>query len=262
MAAIKTKILEESMTADDSDFQSFSFDPVEHKYTLDGKPLSGVTTVLGVIAKPMLIQWAATMAVESIKAEIYGRSLIPPKFQLDEIFARAKSAHRKKKEDAGTKGTEVHAMIEGEIKDAIGSNGGFMGIPINETVKRSNPQVQNFVDWAIREKVKFLASEKRMYSRSMWTAGTADIVCEIGGKMYVGDVKTSSGIYPEAFIQASAYAAMLEEMGDYKGFHGVIIINCRKDGGFETGTNYDLEGNLKCFKAALTLYRGLNSLKN
>lgn len=248
------------MTTDDSDFQSFRFDPAEHVYTLDGKPLSGVTTVLGVIAKPMLIQWSAGEAVKSLEESIRknGGTFESDTPEWEKACKEARSAHRKKKEDAGAKGTEVHAEIEKVIKYAIELSDGYI-TGRNDAEKE---QVKNFISWAQKSKVKFLASEKRMYSRSMRTAGTADIVCEIGGKLYVGDVKTSSGIYPEAFIQASAYAAMLEEMGDYRDFYGVIIINCRKDGGFETQQNHDLEGNFNCFKAALTLKRHLDSIKN
>ena len=38
----------------------FVFDEKEHAYFLNGKPMMGCTTVLSVIAKPALIQWAAT----------------------------------------------------------------------------------------------------------------------------------------------------------------------------------------------------------
>ena len=38
-----------------------TFDAKKHVHTLDGKNLTGVTTVLSVIAKPALIQWAADM---------------------------------------------------------------------------------------------------------------------------------------------------------------------------------------------------------
>ena len=42
----------------------FVFDEKEHAYFLNGKPMLGCTSVLGVIAKPALIQWAANEAVK------------------------------------------------------------------------------------------------------------------------------------------------------------------------------------------------------
>lgn len=234
----------------------YTFDKEKHVHTLDGKALYGTTTILGVIAKPILIQWAANVAVESIKADIYDRSVMPPRMILDDIFAKAKVAHRKKKEEAGTKGTDVHEECELYIKHCIERGGEAFKPEIP-----SEKQLQNFIDWAVEKKVKFLASEKNIYSERMWVGGIADIICEIDGKRYVGDIKTSSGIYPEHFIQASAYAAMLKEMEE-KEFYGVIIINLKKDGSFDVKENYDLEGNLKCFESALCIYKHLNEIKN
>jgi hypothetical protein len=53
----------------------FEFDEKSHIYKLNGKKLTGVTTILGVINKPALVGWAARMAVEHIKASISYRRL-------------------------------------------------------------------------------------------------------------------------------------------------------------------------------------------
>jgi len=228
----------------------YTFDEKQHLHLLDGKPLTGVTTVLSVIAKPALIQWSANEAIKFIKEKWGDNGLTAD--QLFEVLDEAKYAHRRKKEDAGAKGTEVHAEIEKYINHCI-STGDLTGN------WDKSKQTAKFAEWAIENNVKFLAAEKHLYSRTMWTGGICDFICEIDGKRYVGDVKTSSGIYPEMFIQASAYVAMLKEMGE-EDFDGVVIVNCDKKGGFDVKFNYDLEGNLTCFKAALTLYRHLNAI--
>lgn len=260
MAANKI-LLEKQREIDDTDYgapEVFDFDPVEHVYTLGGKRLYGVTTILGVIAKPMLIQWAANQAINYVEEHIdkYGLWRLEGKTWV-QMMKEARTVHKKKKEKAGEQGTEVHAEVEKWIKGCIEIN---EGLPVIVEDPKRNKQVQNFMDWAVKHKVKFLASEKRMYSRTWWTAGTADIVCEIEGRLYVGDVKTSSGIYPEAFIQASAYSKMLVEMGEFEKFGGVVIINLKKDGGFDFKFNYDLEGNIKAFEAASILYKHLNAI--
>ena len=38
--------------------KEIKFDPIKHTYMVDGKKLASVTGVLGVIAKPALINWA------------------------------------------------------------------------------------------------------------------------------------------------------------------------------------------------------------
>lgn len=232
----------------------FTFDKAKHVYTLDGRPLTGVTTILGVIGKPFLINWAANMVAQYIKDHcdvdeegIYDVSA--------EQLEKAKTAHTRKKEEAGAAGTAVHEIIEGIIKNAIDNNNGYLAETSHE-----NKQVNNFLEWANGTNVRFLDSEKRLYSAKHWYAGTADIICEIDGQKYIGDIKTSSGIYPEHFIQCAAYAEAAKEMGLYDNFHGVIILNCKKNGGFESAQNFDMKGNFDCFLAALTIYRHLNKI--
>ena len=137
--------------------KNFTFNKEEHYYELDGKRLYGVTTVLGVIAKPALIPWAAGMACDYINdnavADDNGKIVFTEQ-ELQDILQKAKVAHRKKKEDAGTKGTDTHSIVELLIKDAIDNNNGVI------FGQSDNEQVKHFIDWAVKHKIKFLASEK------------------------------------------------------------------------------------------------------
>ena len=57
----------------------YQFSEEGHLHILDGKALTGVTTILGVIAKPALIQWSAdeagaqTTTISGAIVEISGR---------------------------------------------------------------------------------------------------------------------------------------------------------------------------------------------
>lgn len=223
------------------------FEAKAHRYTIDDKPLTGVTSVLAVIAKPALIQWAANMAVDYIAKR---RSNLT-----DEILKEARSAHRKKKEDAGTKGKDAHTIVEELIKKAINTTEGIIG----EQEQSKEPQINHFISWAKRNNVKFLASEKVVMSETLWLAGTLDFICEINGKKYVGDLKTSSGIYGrEYFAQCAAYRMMAEEEGD-TGFEGSVVIRCGKKGDFEEVYSLDYENDKKLFLACLDVYRTMGS---
>ena len=236
----------------------YSFDEVNHLHTLDGKALTGVTTVLSVIAKPALIQWAANMACDFIETSFANWTQDKDSvFDIKTVCKEARTAHKKKKETAGTWGTELHAEIEEIIKNAVELTGGF--IP---AVSTKTPELEKFTTWATENKVRFISSEKHVYSRELWVGGIADIVCEIDGKLYVGDIKTSSGIYPEHYIQCSAYAMILLEMAVFpKMCDGVVVINIDKKGGFQVKQNYDLLGNFETFKAALKIYRHMQAIK-
>lgn len=250
--------------------KNFTFNKENHYYELDGKRLYGVTTILGVIAKPALIPWAVKMTVDTFKnlldkddrveKPIDSRSGVMTRFYkvaesiLDDLLKEAKSAHRKKKEEAGAKGTDAHARIEELITNAIKTHNGSLDIPLG----KESEQVSNFVDWAVKNEVKFLASEKQLYSESAWVAGTTDMVFEMKGKKYVGDVKTSSAIYPEHFYQMAAYRMMLEEMGE-TGFDGSVVVRIGKDGKFNEDKDvqyrYDYQTDLSAFLGALAIFK-------
>ena len=246
----------------------FKFDDKAHVYTLDGKRLYGVTSVLGVINKPALVQWSASEAVKYVDANLIWNAdeneFLDKKLS---VLKEAKVAHRKKKDGAADIGTSIHSMAEELIKGAMDEEGGYFlsgdeGHALTEkSTDIERKAITQFVDWAVKNNAKFLASEKKMYSEKMWVAGTADFICEIDGKKYLGDIKTTSGIYDKTpFLQCAAYRLMCEEMGE-KGFNGSIIIRLGKDGSFEEKYSYDFEGDSKGFLAALELFKSLEAYK-
>lgn len=232
----------------------YCFDEVNHIHYLDGKRLIGTTTVLGVVAKPQLIPWAVGMAIEHIKLHgIRGEKYYTVS---DKVLDEAKVAHTKNKERAAEAGTDVHAQIEALVKNAI-ANGGYL----NHITVSGNKQVNNFVDWAKSKNVKFLESEKNIYSRKMWIGGICDLVGEIQGKVYVMDIKTSKFIYDTYWWQLAAYQLCLQEMGYYPEIEGHIIIKTSDRTGFEVAENKDFKGNSTAFKACLFIHKQLESLK-
>lgn len=225
-----------------------------HELLVEGewKKLTGITTILSVISKPALIQWAANMAVDYIKDKLdWGfqkdAAILPlPEQTLNE----ARKAHCRKKEEAGQKGTDVHAEIEICIKEAIEYNRGEL-----RDINTESEQIKHFYRWARDNKVKFLESELHLFSRKHFLGGICDFVCEINGDKFVGDIKTGSGIYPEHFAQTSAYQMMMKEMGLYPELKGHIILNLRRDGSFEEKRSISNEDFQRFFLAALDIYR-------
>lgn len=241
----------------------FHYDAENHVYTLDGKPLHGVTSVLRVINKPALIQWSANEAISYVRNHPQlilietekGILINCTKDEYERILEEARVAHCKKKEEAGKKGTDAHSLIESVVKTAIATSDGF--ILSKDT---GNIQVDAFIKWAKEHNVCFLASEVRLYSKTHWYAGTADLVFIMGGQKWIGDVKTGSAIYPEYYFQMAAYQNCLAEMNLHTDISGAIVINTKKYGGLEIGRNFDYEGNFKAFLAALTIHKQLEAL--
>jgi hypothetical protein len=233
----------------------FQFDSETHSYLLDGKPLTGVTTILGVIAKPALIAWAAKETVKYLDnnkpktVEIAGVKVIPyTPDQFHDALDKAKAAHRAKKDSTADIGTKIHAWLEKFVKGKNPKRQAKIGVVTD-----------NFVKWANENQVKFISSELRVYSEKYWYAGTLDLILEMNGKKYVADIKTTSGIYDRTpFFQMAGYQIALEEYG-MKGIDGRIIIRCGKDGAFEVKESLDYETDKKGFLACLELYRALKT---
>lgn len=241
--------------------KGFAFDADTHSYYLDGKPMTGVTTILSVISKN-LTWWAAGKALEElgwtnpkfVKREegikIAGkarRNFFITNEQYYDWLQDCYRAHDKSKKEAGVHGTDLHALVEDYVKACIDANDGK---PLTTFPFEITP----FVEWAIKENIRFIASEKQVYSKEKFYAGTMDLVCEKDGKLFIADVKTGKTIYPEYYFQMAAYRLAWQEMGN-EPLSGAAVIRMGKDGSFEIGWRYDYQTDLSAFMGALAIYR-------
>jgi len=247
----------------DVETKEYRFNEARHLHELlvDGewKSLTGCTTILGVLAKPALIPWVAKMTAEYVAEKWLAETSYSSK-EIEDILKEAKSAHRKKKEEAGVKGTDVHSEVEKLVAGQIEGNNGI----IEPDTKSDIPQVQHFINWAIKNKVKFMETEKGVYSKELFVGGILDLIVEIDNQLWIADIKTGSGIYPEHFAQMAGYELMMSEMG-YPPLTGSIVLNLKKDGTFEEKRSVSNEDAKNFFLACVQCYRlqeKFNSLIN
>lgn len=235
-----------------SDFSKF------HHYYADPegeKEYSGITSVLGVLAKPQLIPWAARMACDYIREHVEyaipgqdgGYWAIKPS-----TVEEARTAHTKKKEAAGTHGTDAHKDVEDYVNWVMAEKDGKPYVDVDL------PNIKPFMEWAVANVDHFLFSERRMSNKALFIAGTADFAY-VGkdGKRYMADFKTSSGIYGiDYWLQVAAYRLLAEGEGDAP-YDGATIVRLGKKGpsDFEVQYLYDYETYKNAFLACLTLYR-------
>jgi hypothetical protein len=224
-----------------------SFNPAKHHYTVDNQTVDGVTSILGVIAKPALIAWAANMAHDYILENLKPGSAMD-EVDIKNLATGAKNAHRVKRDKSADVGGLFHAWAENYIKT------GEKTEVFNETLQKT---VDAFLAWEAENKIEWIASEVKVYSKEHNFAGTFDFIAKINGKTLLGDFKTSSGIYSEQFAQTSAYQIAYQEEFPESHFDGQIIVNIRKDGTFEhlESDAHSFERDKKAFLAALELYR-------
>lgn len=242
-----------------------NFDEKTHTYLIDGKRATGVTTIIGVLAKPALIGWAARMAceyvLENTRHSLKDGEYIIKSAQLLTVLEEAKSAHTKKKEAAGEHGTDTHALVEEWINVLLMD---YKGIPQNDYAMDSDDPILKFKAWAVENVDHFLFSERRMFNKELFIAGTADFAY-IGkdGKKYMADLKTSSGVYGiDYWLQVAAYRMLAEAEGD-EPYDGATIVRMGKKGpsDFEVQQLYDYETYKEAFLCCLTLYRAQAAIK-
>lgn len=233
-----------------NDEVELKFSDAAHRYSVDGRHVEGVTTILGrVVAKDGLVSWAANMAVEAMKA-----GATPEE---------AKKAHVRKKEAGADTGTIVHKMIEQYIRAP------FTPIYDNEEVERA---FKAWLEWVEVHQPKFIFSEKVCYSRLYNYAGTCDAAAIIGDKKYLIDWKTaeprrewknnrytgSFTYYPEHFIQIAAYdLAIWEESGEE--FDGYMVVYVPKSGELRNFRKHDTEPIREAWQGLLVGSRWLKA---
>ncbi len=232
------------------------FDEKKHHYSFNGVPVPGVTSILQCINKPALINWASGMASDHWKANI--NSLVAVKNNdgpfadaVDKVHKDAKAAHRKKAETAANIGHNVHEYAECFFKT--------QPLPELET-DQAKRGAEAFHKWMDAHNVKIKASERRVFSKQYYYAGTTDFIAEIDGVLGVGDIKTSSGIYPEMLLQTAAYQHALEEEKGIKFPVRWVVRFDKKSGDFEAKSFYKFERDFKGFVAALELHRALKEI--
>jgi len=165
-----------------------------HSYLIDGKPADGVTTLISDgLPKPALINWAAnTTAAYAVDNWDTLTELTPSK-RLD----RLKKCRYEQLDEAGRRGTEVHALAEklshGEEVDVPDALAGH---------------VESAVAFLDEWQPQMLLTETVVASRKWGYAGTCDGVLRLpDGRVAIYDYKTSrSGIFGEVALQLGAYA--------------------------------------------------------
>lgn len=228
--------------------KELAFDEKKHAYKWDGQFVPGVTTILKCVNKPVLIQWAANMASEHWLAEMKSE-----KKDLDAIHKAAKVAHRKKAQAAADIGHNVHAYAECFFKDRP--------LPVLET-DQAKKGAEAFHKWFDSHNVKIKASERMVFSKEYYFAGTCDFVAEIDGVLGVGDIKTSKGIYPEMRLQTAAYQHAIQEEKGIKFPVRWIIRFDKISGDFEAKSFYNFDMDFQGFSAALVLHKTLQFIDN
>jgi hypothetical protein len=184
-----------------------------------------VTTILGMLAKPALISWAAReerKMVSNHAARLYNKlydtiegRVEPATFISILNEELGKGAHLQLLAKAANVGTEVQARVEWEFKGELG-----LDRPIEPpllTTEQAHNSYKRWTEWRASVQLKVVAIEKRVHSSLFGFGGTLDLLAWITidnvTMLVVIDWKTGKRVYAEAFLQNMAYRMALMEEG-------------------------------------------------
>jgi hypothetical protein len=202
---------------------------------VDGELMFRVTSCLEILAKPALQYWYGKQVYLAVNANpgMSEKEALNAPYQISE--------------DAKSRGTTIHSIVEAYKH----SHEYIDGVP-----EQFRGYAQAFYKWTEDNHVEVVEHERTVVSREFGYAGTLDLLAKINGSELpiVVDIKTGKSIYPEAFLQLSAYRQALKEEGVEVG--GVAVLLLQEDGSYQ----YQFTTNhyLRQFTACKILYEWLN----
>jgi len=191
----------------------------------DGVRVPSVTTILGILNKPALLQWAWRCGMEGI----------------DYNTIRDTSADI---------GTLAHYLVMCHL---TGQQAETNEYAIADLSLASNI-LERFVSWESQHKLETVLVEKPLVSEEFRYGGTIDWYGILDDKPTLLDLKTSGGIYPEYLYQLAAYGSLLREQGFDIEEYRILRVGKDEDGHEEIKRD-DLETEWAIFMACHTIYR-------
>lgn len=161
-------------------------------YEWQGVDYPSVTSVIRAgVAKPGLVQWAATKVIDHAINNREALALLTDR-KAKKFLTTLWEADRMV---AAEKGTAIHEQAENYA----------LGKRVDLT-----PEIEGYVkafdNFLYDFKPVFLLTESLVVNKTHGYAGTLDAIVVIDGKTYVLDIKTGNYIWSEVALQLSAYA--------------------------------------------------------
>lgn len=167
-----------------------------HRYTLDGKRVTGVTTLIKKgLPSPGLVGWAARTVAE------YAHDIDPSTLDILRTMGRDAFVNNLKgfpnymRDSAAQRGTEIHDLL----------------VPLSQGIEVDVPDhlagyVESCVAFLDEWRIKPILTEVVVANRTHKYAGTLDVVAALpDARVVLFDYKTGKNIYPEVALQLAAY---------------------------------------------------------
>lgn len=202
-------------------------------YLNTGDSIPGVTTVLGIMAKPALVAWANKLGLQGIDSTKF-------------------------RDKAADVGTITHLLIMGHLthKDIV------LTEYAQQDIDTANNCMMSYLEWEKAHKVEPILVETPLSSDKYGYGGTPDCLAMVNGELELIDFKTSNGIWNDYFYQLAAYRQLCIEHG-HKELNRARILRFGKDSnsGFEDRLIFKFDDEFELFLHCLSIYNLLKAMK-
>jgi len=203
----------------------------------DGERLPSVTTVLGILQKPALLEWAWKLGMEGID-------------------------YKKVRDQTADIGKIAHYMIMCHFK---GEEPDLSEYAPHDIDKAENCLIK-FWDWEASHHITPILIEQPLVDDIYRYGGTPDMLARVDGEITIVDYKTGKGLYPEYYYQMGGYYRLIEDaegMWDAITQGRIIRIGRDETEGFEEAVigQDALKVNAEIFLTCLDLYNKIKESK-
>ena len=198
----------------------------------DGTRVVGVTTAIGILAKPALIPWANKLGLQGIEVGKHVDNLA-------EI------------------GTLAHTMVENYL---LKKETDFSDYTANQKSQAENSLI-SFFEWYKNHKIDIIFAEEQLVSEMYRYGGTGDIYAKVDDVLELIEIKTGKGIWPEHFIQTAANFMLLKENGHPVERARILNIPRSEDEAFAEAIVPNIGLNWEIFRNLLNVYNLRKQLK-
>jgi hypothetical protein len=198
----------------------------------NGVRLPSVTTILGILNKPALMDWAWKCGLEG-------------------------QDYKAVRDQAGDIGTLAHYLIMCHLKSETPDTSDYSPADVG---KAENCLIK-YWDWEKGKALKPVLIEASLISEKYGFGGTIDFLARCGNELWLVDHKTGKGIYSEMFYQLAAYRQLLLEAGHKIDSARILRIGRDETEGFEERVVLNLDKQFELFTHCLAVYQLQKELK-
>ena len=171
----------------------------DHRYWVNGEgPYPSVTTILDVLHKPALIEW------------LQNQTAIPAMLHLPELIGKSveegveaiRAYPRSIRDNAAKLGTSVHLLADMVPRASESDAKAF------EVSPEAFPYLEafrGFLAFLEAQGGRIISSEHAVWNKTEGYAGTYDLIVSLWDELWLLDVKTGRGYYPDYGLQLTAY---------------------------------------------------------